>query len=550
MGSEFDEAVFEDDVDGEMLVISLREGARVDQTSYEMLTGNDIEGFLKPILSQFDTDISICYNVAGLVPLESVLSEPMRKAQVLRCLNGLVKAVDISRDYLLEENSIAMDTQHVFMRVDTGNVFLVAVPIEGWRSEEDFESLLRQIIISAHVVDDASFIGVLLSCINDAKFSLDVFKQCLQGVEHDANHQRDIKPAASKAVVSWDAPPFSSRQAVPAACTPSVPTPQVQAPLPQPQQRSQPMPSAPPVSPAGFVVGEGAEANAGAPGYGLGGFPGVVIPETPGGKSKKRAKLGKSESKDKAKRQKKKAAPEKEKGIKAFSLFGGSKKKSNPEGEFEFGVVAPGMEHPVVEKARKSKIADEQRAAPVNSARNAASVEADFGVTVVYPNEEAALASAAVPAPSPSPTPSSVPTPSSAPVPVPPVDAPTSAAADDNPTSPWPDEAAGSDAPTMLGVSPQAWLRQEETGTEFEITGLVCVLGRSASKADVCVSSNKEVSKCHAKVTFDGAAYWIEDLESLNHTYVDGHQLQPGQRVQLADGSVIRLSGEKFVFHL
>lgn len=48
------------------------------------------------------------------------------------------------------------------------------------------------------------------------------------------------------------------------------------------------------------------------------------------------------------------------------------------------------------------------------------------------------------------------------------------------------------------------------------------------------------VSRRHAMIILEDAKAWLEDLGSTNGTFVEGKQIQPGERVELADGTDLK----------
>ena len=50
------------------------------------------------------------------------------------------------------------------------------------------------------------------------------------------------------------------------------------------------------------------------------------------------------------------------------------------------------------------------------------------------------------------------------------------------------------------------------------------------------------VSRHHARLSREGDQYWIEDLNSVNLTYLNDQRLTPDRRVRLKDGDLIRLA--------
>lgn len=66
------------------------------------------------------------------------------------------------------------------------------------------------------------------------------------------------------------------------------------------------------------------------------------------------------------------------------------------------------------------------------------------------------------------------------------------------------------------------------------------VIGRQGKGAEF-FRDVPEVSRRHAKITFDGADVYITDLNSTNGVFVDGELIRPGVPVKLNLGSKVRL---------
>ena len=75
-------------------------------------------------------------------------------------------------------------------------------------------------------------------------------------------------------------------------------------------------------------------------------------------------------------------------------------------------------------------------------------------------------------------------------------------------------------------------------GEEFTL-GQSATLGRVGENE--ITLPDREVSRHHARITRSGKQYHIEDLGSLNGTFVNGGRLEPNQPQMLSSGSEIRL---------
>ena len=95
-------------------------------------------------------------------------------------------------------------------------------------------------------------------------------------------------------------------------------------------------------------------------------------------------------------------------------------------------------------------------------------------------------------------------------------------------------------------------------GRELPLRGHRPIIGRYSppdKKPDIDISrfdSRGIISRRHAQITLSSGEYTIQDLDSANGTFVNGHEIEPFERVQLLDQTEIQFgeSGPKFTFHL
>jgi len=105
---------------------------------------------------------------------------------------------------------------------------------------------------------------------------------------------------------------------------------------------------------------------------------------------------------------------------------------------------------------------------------------------------------------------------------------------------------------TTSSVAPQRILRfrgADRTGRRFafdiDVDKLIArktgmVIGRDVGQCDI-VLAHSTVSRRHARLAFASGALRIEDLGSLNHTFVDGVQAAAGKRRRLEVGAVLKI---------
>ena len=99
----------------------------------------------------------------------------------------------------------------------------------------------------------------------------------------------------------------------------------------------------------------------------------------------------------------------------------------------------------------------------------------------------------------------------------------------------------------LINQSQKAFVRftRIKTGEDIWCDKQTIVMGRSGKKAD-CVVDNPTVSSAHARIYITDEGCFIEDLNSTNHTYINGVSVQPNVRLKLQNGDILKLSDEEF----
>ena len=84
---------------------------------------------------------------------------------------------------------------------------------------------------------------------------------------------------------------------------------------------------------------------------------------------------------------------------------------------------------------------------------------------------------------------------------------------------------------------------------EIRINKVPFIIGKS-SEADGTIASNEFISKRHCRVTSRNGRYYLADLSSVNHSYINGKILEPEREYPLKEGDVVRLANADFQVYI
>lgn len=87
-----------------------------------------------------------------------------------------------------------------------------------------------------------------------------------------------------------------------------------------------------------------------------------------------------------------------------------------------------------------------------------------------------------------------------------------------------------------------AYLQSLDTDQKFRCLGRNTLIGRTRKNQInlARLPGSENVSRVHANILKRGNAYFIKDESSTNGTFIDGIELQPGESLQIRDGSRIQ----------
>ena len=101
----------------------------------------------------------------------------------------------------------------------------------------------------------------------------------------------------------------------------------------------------------------------------------------------------------------------------------------------------------------------------------------------------------------------------------------------------------------VMGSMPSATLTSANGLTQFRINKPDFVIGKAYGSVDGFIDDNPAISRKHAKIVLNDNKFYIVDLNSTNHVYVDGKAIPADTPIPIIDGTKIRLADELFTFN-
>jgi pSer/pThr/pTyr-binding forkhead associated (FHA) protein len=102
---------------------------------------------------------------------------------------------------------------------------------------------------------------------------------------------------------------------------------------------------------------------------------------------------------------------------------------------------------------------------------------------------------------------------------------------------------------TVLDSDDFPYLVRKSTGEKIIVNRNIFKMGKEKEYVDYCINDNATISRSHADILRKSDGYYIKDLGSLNHTFVNGVKLEKDETQKLEDGCLVQLANEVFEWH-
>ena len=502
----FNQTTYED---GTFLTYTVEDETKIDKHALNTVSQADIDGVLK-LNREVDNGKTVFFiNITSKVRLSMLLDKPVSRDFLFGILTSIAKISIEADDYLLNSKFFLFDYDDIYVDLADKKVSLIYLPIEREAEELDAKDFMKKLLfnLTYDTGEDSNYLAILINLINSKDaVSMEKMLETIEdikkrGTRSNAGEKKD-QAGANNAPAQ-----FGKLQENPVQPGPNAPTPP--APGNAPVKRFDPMTGKP------LVPMDGSTAPAPAP-----------VPEKENKKSSLFGSMrGKNKDKDKdtavpaannapAVQQGNAAQPpESEKKHGLFS------KKQKPQPAVVPGINIPGQS-PVppqsnAPRANAQPQANVQQPYAQQPAQGGyAPLQSNYVSAGISPASQEGLSNTVI----------------------------LGGAAESGRT-------VFLNASETPGVAKITRVSTNETAV---IKGNVFKIGKEKDYVDFLVSGNNTISRIHAQIRYENGQYFLEDINSLNHTYLgnDTQPIQSGQPYMLRSGMRFRLADEEFIFSL
>lgn len=546
------------------LVYKIGASDNVDTMSLGMITNNKIDGIVPTLFTQSDTDRFIKYNISAKVSAKEFLSGVVNKKRLLGVFISVLKAIKSTEEYMIDERSLLIDLEHIYVDVSKCDAMLVCLPLVRQNESVNIPMFFKQIMFSTQFDqnENCDYVAQIINYLNSTPvFSVDAFEKLLMDIDAD-----NLNIAASKAVVGQQKPVQPQSQSQSQQPKPMQPAmnqlknEQVQTNMPsqgkmQSQRETQSANNVVQPNQVNFAVSNMNPQNQNRINNNVQmgtNISGTYVETT---SEKQMSMFGllthySKENKQIYERQKAQRKAQKEAEKNGAAMPGQNVKASNAS------FAIPGQP-----PQQRPQPAQPQTVMPQQPQQQFAQPQRQFTQSN-QPQRQFAQ-------PQPMPQAQQKPVQQVQPQPV--QNQNTNTGMTGNPSVPPQilenmTKAGNFGETTVLGVGSEAgettvlgasqaqiikpYLLRIKNNERIELNKPVFRIGKERSYVDYFVSDNTAVSRSHANIINKDNEFYIVDTNSTNHTYVNGSMIQSNVETKIEHGTKIRLANEDFEFFM
>ncbi len=479
------------------LVYRLGEGETLDSMSLGMITNNRIPGLVEISYMQMDGVEQLRYHVSSKIPVSRIWEETINKKRLLGIFGGILDGLSSAEDYMLEQSSILLHPNYIFVDARTGEVGMICLPVQGTgREHTTLPMLFKGMMFQGRFdqKENCDYVTQIINYLNGSGvFSADAFRRLLTQIEDRSEKAAQVQNAGAgnsgkpnlSTGTRGEGMAYGYGNGNRAAGTESAYHPAGAAGMPGAGSAAAAEREAVPIS--------------------------IPTPET----AQKQEDDGRQGGVLHRLFHKKEKEPPKSK-----------KQKKSAQSQILGGMQIPGQ------------AAQPQSAGGMQIPGQTAQPQSAGGMQIpgqaAQPQSAAGMPGAGIPQTPPHPA------------------GMTEADFGDTVYAGFSDESEETVMmdPGAPGSAVNPYLLHKRNGERVMLNRPVTRIGRKSENNDYAVTENSFVGKMHCHVLMRNGEYFLVDDNSKNHTYVDGAMIAPGCEVKLIHGQVIRLADEEFEFHV
>lgn len=160
------------------LTANLGEQDAIDEFDFGMIKNNTIQGLIPAMYLEIDGTRKFKYNITSTISLKRFLAGEISRKTFLNLLRSFQKSFAEQQEYMMKQEYVLLDYEHVFINPAKEQVCLVCIPVTSIEKEQNLGSFFKDLLFHAKYRknEDNTYVAELINFLSTGKgFSLECF---------------------------------------------------------------------------------------------------------------------------------------------------------------------------------------------------------------------------------------------------------------------------------------------------------------------------------------------------------------------------------------
>lgn len=148
-------------------VCEIEENEALDTVGIGMLRNNQIKGLASLAYSRMNDKRALRYNVSSRISLQQFFMGQVDKKRFLTVLRNIVAAVDVLTDYMMDKDQLITEKAEIYVNVGTLDVEMLYCPLLKEKKELDLTTFVKSLITETEFdKNDGEYVAELINFLN------------------------------------------------------------------------------------------------------------------------------------------------------------------------------------------------------------------------------------------------------------------------------------------------------------------------------------------------------------------------------------------------
>lgn len=171
------------------LVYGIQPEDTLDTMTLGMITNNRIPGMAAVVYTQMNMDRFLKYNITAKVTVKQFFAGVVNRRRLLGVFSSITAAVSVAEEYMIDLNSLLLDTDFIYADVSSCNAEVICLPVMNVAGITDVSMFFKNIMFTTQFdqTENCDYVARIINYLNSAPvFVANDFGQLLEQLQAES----------------------------------------------------------------------------------------------------------------------------------------------------------------------------------------------------------------------------------------------------------------------------------------------------------------------------------------------------------------------------